>query len=78
MTGSSTISLDMHDRIDALQKVNDDLHRKVYEAEEIVRRKMAEHDSDVEALQQRIEELKLEISATKRQEKELRAKDVGL
>ena len=75
---ASTISLDLQERLDALQKVNDDLRRKVNDAEETLQRKLAEHEADLENMQQRIEELKSELSATKRQEKELRAKEVRL
>ena len=72
----STISLDMQERIEALQKVNDDLRRKLNDAEETLQRKLTEHEIDLENLQQRIEEIKSELSATKRQEKELRVKEV--
>ncbi len=74
---ASTISLDLQERVEALQRVNDDLRRKLSDAEETLQRKLGEHESDLESLQQRFEEMKSELSATKRQEKELRAKEVG-
>lgn len=72
----STISLDMQERIEALQKTNDDLRRKLNDAEETLQKKLNEHEQDLENMQQRLEEMKSELSATKRQEKELRAKEV--
>lgn len=74
---ASTISLDLQERVEALQRVNDDLRKKLGDAEETLQRKLGEHESDLEDMQQRLEEMKSELSATKRQEKELRAKEVG-
>lgn len=73
---SSTMSLDLQERFEALQKVNEELRRKLVDAEETLQRKLSEHESDLESFQQRIEEMKAELSSTKRQEKELRAKEV--
>lgn len=73
----STISLDLQERMEALQRVNDDLRRKLSDAEDTMQRKLAEHESDLENMQQRLEEMDAELSATKRQEKELRAKEVS-
>ncbi|THG97523.1 hypothetical protein EW026_g4492 [Hermanssonia centrifuga] len=69
------MSLDLQERFEALQKVNEELRRKLVDAEETLQRKLSEHESDLESFQQRIEEMKAELSSTKRQEKELRAKE---
>ena len=74
---ASSISLDLQERLDAQQKANDDLRRKLSDAEDTLQRKLSEHEADLESMQQRIEELKVELSATKRQEKELRGKEVS-
>lgn len=73
---SSTVSLEPHERLDALQKANADLGRKLIEAERTLQVKLQEHDSELEEMQARLDELKSELTATKREEKELRAKEV--
>lgn len=73
---SSTVSLEPLDRVDALQKANAELSRKLMEADRALQNKLMEHDNDLEEMQARLEELKSELTATKREEKELRAKEV--
>ena len=73
---SSTVSLEPLDRLDALQKANTELSRKLIEADRALQNKLMEHDNDLEEMQARLEELKTELTATKREEKELRAKEV--
>ena len=73
---SSTVSLEPLDRVDALQKANVELSRKLIEADRALQNKLMEHDNDLEEMQARLEELKTELTATKREEKELRAKEV--
>ncbi|KAF7325703.1 hypothetical protein MKEN_00420500 [Mycena kentingensis (nom. inval.)] len=72
---SSTVSMMPQDRLDALQRINEDLARKLMEAERTMQRKMAEHESLHEELQMRLDEVNNELSAAKREEKELRAKE---
>ncbi|KAI6154610.1 hypothetical protein BKA82DRAFT_16683 [Pisolithus tinctorius] len=72
---SSAVSLEPLERLDALQKANTELGRKLMEAERTLQVKLNEHDTDLEEMQARLEELKSELTATKREEKELRAKE---
>ncbi len=73
---SSTASLDMEQRLDALQRLNTDLGRKLLEAERTLQNRLAEHEQELEDMQIRLEEARSELSATKREEKELRSKEV--
>ncbi|KAI0707312.1 hypothetical protein C8Q76DRAFT_629087 [Earliella scabrosa] len=72
---SSTVSLDMQERLDALQRLNTDLGRKLLEAERTLQNRLAEHEQELEDMQSRLEEARSELSATKREEKELRSKE---
>ncbi|KAI0749810.1 hypothetical protein C8Q80DRAFT_648387 [Daedaleopsis nitida] len=72
---SSTVSLDMQERIDALQRMNTDLGRKLLEAERTLQNRLADHEQELEEMQSRLEEARSELSATKREEKELRSKE---
>ncbi|KAG9314940.1 hypothetical protein JVU11DRAFT_4048 [Chiua virens] len=74
-TTASTVSLEPLDKVDALQKANVELSRKLMEADRALQNKLVEHDNDLEEMQSRLEELKTELTATKREEKELRAKE---
>lgn len=73
---SSMASLAPQDRLDALQRANAELGRKLMDAERTLQNRLSEHESDLEEMQSRLEEAKSELSATKREEKELRAKEV--
>ena len=73
---ASTISLDMPERLDALQRVNDELRRKLYDTEESLQKRLSEREAEIEDMQQRLDEMKSELMTTKRQEKELKAKEV--
>ena len=64
------------DRLDALQRANADLNRKCMEAEWTLQHKLSEHELELEELQSRLEEVRSELVHTKREEKELRSKDV--
>jgi hypothetical protein len=75
---SSTVSLEPQDRLDALQRANVDLGRKLMDAERTLQNKLADHESELEEMQGRLEEARSELSATKREEKELRSKEVRL
>ena len=75
-TKSSTVSLEPLDRLDALQRANADLNRKCMEAERTLQHELSEHELELEELQSRLEEVRSELAHTKREEKELRSKDV--
>lgn len=75
-TTSSTVSMEPMDRLDALQRANTELGRKLMDAERTLRNKLSEHELELEDMQGRLEEMRSELSATKREEKELRSKEV--
>lgn len=72
---SSTVSLEPTERLEALQKANAELGRKLIEAERTLENRLNEHDMDLDEMQGRLEELKSELISTKREEKELRTKE---
>ena len=74
---SSTVSLDAQERLDALQKTNGELARKLMDAENTLSRRLNDHELELEEMQLRLEEAKSELSATKREEKELRTKEAS-
>ena len=76
-TASSTVSMEPQERLEALQRANTELGRKLIEAEETLQNKLSEHEVELEEMQGRLEEVRSELSATKREEKELRSKEVG-
>lgn len=77
-TTSSTVSMEIHERMEALQRNNEELGRKLMEAEKTLQNKLMEHETELEETHMRLEELRSELSASNREEKELRAKDVSL
>jgi hypothetical protein len=79
-TASSIVSMDIHDRVDALTRANEELIRKKMEAEQASQNKLAEHDMELDENQQRLEESRSELNSSNREEKELKelkAKDVS-
>ncbi|KAJ6512627.1 hypothetical protein C8R45DRAFT_890387 [Mycena sanguinolenta] len=72
---SSTVSMMPHERVEALQRVNDDLARKLQDTERMMQRKLAEQEAEFDELQVKLEETRNELSAAKREEKELRSKE---
>jgi len=74
-TASSTASMEPLERLEALQRVNADLGKKLVEAERTLQRKLSDHESELEEMEARLEEAKSELSAAKREEKELRNKE---
>lgn len=74
---SSLVSLAPQDQLDALQKANTELVRKLRAVEQNMQNRLIDHETEIEELQNRLEELKIELSATKREEKELRGKEVN-
>jgi hypothetical protein len=75
---SSIASLAPQDRVEALQKNNQDLARRLMEAERSLQNRLADHEVEIEEMQGKLDEMKSELSATKREEKELRNKEVIL
>ena len=73
---ASSTSLELHDRLDALQKNNEELSRKLLEAGKTLQDKLANYDMELDEAQHKLEELRSELSASKREEKDLRTKDV--
>ncbi|KAK2459883.1 hypothetical protein APHAL10511_008083 [Amanita phalloides] len=71
----STASLEPIERLDALQRANVELGRKLVEAEATLQRKLLEHESELEEMQSKLDEMRAELGATKREEKELRSKE---
>ncbi len=59
-----------------MQRANEDLSRKCIESEMALQNKMDEHEVELAEIHARLDELKNELSASNREEKELRAKDV--
>ncbi|KAH0584820.1 hypothetical protein H2248_008098 [Termitomyces sp. 'cryptogamus'] len=74
-TTSSTVSMETMDRVDVLQRANEELSRKLNDAEKTLQNKLSEHESELEEMQGRLEEMRSELNATKREEKELRSKE---
>ncbi|KAG8926942.1 hypothetical protein FRC02_008571 [Tulasnella sp. 418] len=65
------------ERLDALQRVNSELNRKIQENERQFQRKLADMESEMEELQIKLEETKSELISTRKEEKDLRQKEVG-
>lgn len=76
-TTSSNASMAPQDRLDALQRANAELGKKLMDAEKTLQNKLTDHESELEEMQGRLEEMRAELSATKREEKELRSKEVS-
>ncbi|KAF7289669.1 hypothetical protein HMN09_01329500 [Mycena chlorophos] len=72
---SSAASMMPQDRVEALQRVNDDLQKKLMDMERTTQRKLAEQEAEQEDLQMKLDEVVSELSAAKREEKELRLKE---
>ena len=73
---SSIVSFAPQDRVEALQKNNQDLARRLMEAERTLQNRLADHEVEIEEMQAKLDEIKSELMATKREEKELRSKEV--
>ena len=52
----STASLDMAERIDALQRINDELRRKLSDTEDNLQKRLAEREAEIEDMQQHLDE----------------------
>ncbi len=73
---SSTVSMEQSERLEALQKVNQELSQRAAESDRLLRRRIEEHENEVENYQIKLDELSSELSASKRDEKDLRNKEV--
>ncbi|PPQ78593.1 hypothetical protein CVT24_002739 [Panaeolus cyanescens] len=71
----SMISMEEHERMEALQRANEELTRKLAELRDTLERRIAEHEQEMLMRENHLEELKSELLASNREEKELRAKD---
>lgn len=76
-TASSTVSMEQQEQLDTLKRINTDLSRKLAEVERTLQGRLADREQELEDLQGRLEEVKNELTATKREEKELRSKEVS-
>lgn len=74
---SPTHSATNEERIEALQKANASLSKKLRECNRELEHKLSEHDAEVEELQQRVEDLKTELAAVRREEKELKVNEAS-
>lgn len=72
----SMISMEESERMEALQRANEDLTRKLAEMRDTLERRISEHEQEMHLAENRLEELRSELASSNREEKELRAKDV--
>ncbi|KIO28687.1 hypothetical protein M407DRAFT_22116 [Tulasnella calospora MUT 4182] len=63
------------ERVEALQRVNADLNRKLKENDRTLMARLQEREIEIGDLEARLEEMKNELQATKKEEKELRNKE---
>lgn len=73
---SSTASMEPQERVEALVKMNQEIQHRAAEADRNLRRKLEEHENEIETYQIRLDELSTELNASKREEKDLRNKEV--
>lgn len=71
----SSNSLVPEDRYESLARMNDELSRKLMDAERTLTSKLEASDLELADLESRLEEMRQELAAKNREEKELRAKD---
>ena len=74
----STISMEDQEKMETLEKSNKELARKLMEAERTLSVRMADHENDLADMEAKIEEMRSELSATKREEKDLRGREVSI
>lgn len=78
MPTSSTISLDLSERLEALQRANAELKKKLRDNTEAMEKRISSQEAEIVRLEQELEERRSELAYAKRSEKELRAKDVSV
>jgi len=75
-TASSTVSMEQSERLEALERHERELTRRLQESERTYQGKMATYEDEIAMLETRIEELKDEVAQHLRDEKDLRSKEV--
>lgn len=73
---SSNASMDSQDRVDVLNKTIDELRKKLGDTEKSLSRKVNDLEMELEEAQEKLEELKAELVAARKEEKELKSKEV--
>ena len=69
MVHARTVSLEPLELVDALHRANAELGKKLMEAKAILQRKLLEHESELEKMQSKLDEMKTELMATKRKKR---------
>lgn len=72
----STTSMDSQERVDVLNKTIDELRKKLSDTEKGLNRKVNDLELELEEAQEKLEELKAELIAGRKEEKELKSKEV--
>lgn len=72
----STSSLVPEDPVESLTRMNDELSRKLQEAERNLALKLEASEQELVDMESKLEELRQELASKNREEKELRVKDV--
>lgn len=65
------------DSLGMLQRTNAELENKLVNVERTLQTTLADHESELEEMKGRLEEARVKLCDTKREEKELRSKEVG-
>ena len=74
----SISSMDSQERVDVLNKTIDELRKKLSDTEKGLNRKVNDLELELEEAQEKLEELKAELIAARKEEKELKSKEVRL
>ena len=74
----SNASMDSQERVDVLNKTIDELRKKLSDTEKGLNRKVNDLEMELEEAQEKLEELKAELIAARKEEKELKSKEVCL
>jgi len=72
----SIASMDSQERVDVLNKTIDELRKKLSDTEKGLNRKVNDLELELEEAQEKLEELKAELIAGRKEEKELKSKEV--
>ena len=75
-TAPSNSSMDSQERVDVLNKTIDELRKKLSDAEKGLNRKVNDLELELEEAQEKLEELKAELIAARKEEKDLKSKEV--
>ena len=75
-TTTSLTSLESEERVEALQRVNEDLRRRLKGVEANLQARLTDNENAIMELQNKLEEVQDELSSAKREEKELRGREV--